>query len=155
LSRLSGLDQGVGRAIVELTERVDVMNAALAEARGANEVAARDLRVVLREAEIAERRLKTAIAEAARSKREAETDPGEDVERATEVQDEQWRAPKMTYPPADEPVAYDEAERPATDPLRETMNVIDRAPPGEEDEVFANRLVDALSSLSPKPDARS
>ncbi|MEL7464229.1 MAG: DUF6468 domain-containing protein [Pseudomonadota bacterium] len=138
LSRLSGLDEGLGKAIVDLSERSEAMKNALAEARGANEAAARDLRGALREAEAVEARLNalTAAASTAADEREAfgESAPSDEPE---------------THEPGFEnaPPAYDEAVRGGTDPLREAMNVIDRAPPGEEDEAFANRLVDALSTL--------
>lgn len=139
LSRLSGLDEGLGKAIVDLSERVDVMNAALADARGANESAARELRAALRDADDAATRLKALAAETQRA--EAMADSGEfSDEPAVGAEDAPQPAP-----------TYDETIRTGADPLLETMNVIDRTPPGEDDEVFANRLVDALSSLQPKP----
>ena len=66
LARLNGLDGGLGAAIVSLSERVDAMNAALAETKRSTERAAEDLTARTALAGSVAERLEGLLGEAAR-----------------------------------------------------------------------------------------
>ena len=136
LSRLNGLQGGLGGAILSLSERVDAMNAALAEAKSSTESAARELS---QRTEIAMRttdRLQELVERAERLETPERDEFDQDVVEE-ELSSEETSDPLETPPDA-----------------ANAIDVIRKAPEAEEDDAFAMRLVDALSALQPKPETR-
>lgn len=137
LARLNGLDAGLGQAIVQLTQRVDLMNSALAAAKTANETSARTLQVALDDAVEAEKRLKsltkTTLEIASSSKND---DPSEAASNEVKNSDATKRFPDAIGPIEPTPRASQHA-----------IDLIGSSPAHEDDGVFADRLSDAISSL--------
>ena len=145
LSRLNGLQGGLGAAIISLSERADAMNAALAESKRSTESAAKELAAQTALADGAANRLNALLDEAVRSGMlEAREDPVPEEVPADEVQ-----APDA--PGATEP--EEAAHREAGEGAANALEIIRDAPGAEEDDAFAMRLVDALSALQPGPRA--
>lgn len=134
LAKLNGLDQGVGKAIVSLSERVDTLSATLAEAKQATEASAEALSARTSAASAAADRLEgllqTSGGTTAMATATSDTSPEEEA-RDPETGLEASSAPAPAAAIAD------------------TIEIIRKSRDLDDDDAFAMRLVDALSALQP------
>lgn len=129
LAKLNGLDQGVGKAIVSLSERVDALSATLADAKQATEASAEALSA------------RTSAAAAAADRLEGLLRTSDDVASASFEGDSAEEADSAEFEPETSPV-------PAA-AIADTIEIIRKSRDLDDDDAFAMRLVDALSALQP------
>lgn len=129
LAKLNGLDQGVGKAIVSLSERVDALSATLKDAKQATEASAEALSARTSAAAAAADRLEGLLRTSDDSfSASPENDPEESTEGAEPA------STASTVPAA---------------AIADTIEIIRKSRDLDDDDAFAMRLVDALSALQP------
>ena len=143
LSRLNGLDDGLGKAIVSLSDQVEALKTALREAKSATERASGDLAAQIAAAEATSQRLAAQV---------SVTEDGASNGRPAGPSDEREAATAATSPLTSGDGGEDDAIPPEA---IETLDVIRKSPDTEDDDAFAAKLVGALSSLQPKREARA